>query len=53
MPHAYYKSLADCVGDVGVPIETLEELGIEADRDEEATSSGSSLARSRIAPRAS
>ena len=25
----------DRVGDVGVPIETLEELGIEADRDEE------------------
>ena len=35
MPHAYYESLADRVGDVGVPIETLEELGIEADRDEE------------------
>jgi 4-hydroxyphenylpyruvate dioxygenase len=35
MPHAYYQSLADRVGDVGVPIETLEELGIEADRDEE------------------
>jgi 4-hydroxyphenylpyruvate dioxygenase len=35
MPHAYYASLADRVGDVGVPIETLEELGIEADRDEE------------------
>ena len=27
--------LADRVGDVGVPIDTLEELGIEADRDEE------------------
>jgi 4-hydroxyphenylpyruvate dioxygenase len=35
MPHAYYEKLADRVGDVGVPIETLEELGIEADRDEE------------------
>ena len=35
MPHAYYEQLADRVGDVGVPIETLEELGIEADRDEE------------------
>jgi 4-hydroxyphenylpyruvate dioxygenase len=35
MPHAYYESLADRVGDVGVPIDVLEELGIEADRDEE------------------
>jgi len=35
MPHAYYESLADRVGDVGVPMSTLEELGIEADRDEE------------------
>jgi 4-hydroxyphenylpyruvate dioxygenase len=35
MPHAYYEQLADRVGDVGVPIETLEQLGIEADRDEE------------------
>jgi 4-hydroxyphenylpyruvate dioxygenase len=35
MPHAYYESLPDRVGDVGVPIDTLEELGIEADRDEE------------------
>ena len=35
MPHEYYASLPDRVGDVGVPIETLEELGIEADRDEE------------------
>src|SRR5215212_547427 len=35
MPHAYYETLADRVGDVGVPIDTLEELGIEADRDEE------------------
>src|SRR6187431_85165 len=35
MPHAYYESLADRVGDVGVPMDLLEELGIEADRDEE------------------
>jgi 4-hydroxyphenylpyruvate dioxygenase len=35
LPNEYYASLADRVGDVGVPIETLEELGIEADRDEE------------------
>jgi 4-hydroxyphenylpyruvate dioxygenase len=35
LPHEYYASLAERVGDVGVPIETLEELGIEADRDEE------------------
>ena len=28
-------TLADRVGDVGVPMDTLEELGIEADRDEE------------------
>ncbi|MEO5964294.1 MAG: 4-hydroxyphenylpyruvate dioxygenase [Candidatus Limnocylindrales bacterium] len=35
MPHAYYESLADRVGDVGVPIDVLEDLGIEADRDEE------------------
>jgi 4-hydroxyphenylpyruvate dioxygenase len=35
MPHAYYESLPDRVGDVGVPMNTLEELGIEADRDEE------------------
>jgi 4-hydroxyphenylpyruvate dioxygenase len=35
MPHEYYASLPDRVGDVGVPMETLEELGIEADRDEE------------------
>jgi 4-hydroxyphenylpyruvate dioxygenase len=35
LPHAYYESLPDRVGDVGVPMETLEELGIEADRDEE------------------
>ena len=35
MPHEYYAALPDRVGDVGVPIDTLEELGIEADRDEE------------------
>ena len=35
MPHAYYEQLPSRVGDVGVPIDTLEELGIEADRDEE------------------
>ncbi|HEV8253104.1 MAG TPA: 4-hydroxyphenylpyruvate dioxygenase [Candidatus Limnocylindria bacterium] len=35
LPHEYYATLADRVGDVGVPIQTLEELGIEADRDEE------------------
>ncbi len=35
MPHAYYEQLGERVGDVGVPIGTLEELGIEADRDEE------------------
>jgi 4-hydroxyphenylpyruvate dioxygenase len=35
LPHEYYANLPDRVGDVGVPIETLEELGIEADRDEE------------------
>ena len=35
MPHAYYESLPDRVGDVGVSMEVLEELGIEADRDEE------------------
>jgi 4-hydroxyphenylpyruvate dioxygenase len=35
MPHEYYATLADRVGDVGVPMETLEQLGIEADRDEE------------------
>jgi 4-hydroxyphenylpyruvate dioxygenase len=35
LPHEYYATLADRVGDVGVPIETLEQLGIEADRDEE------------------
>jgi 4-hydroxyphenylpyruvate dioxygenase len=35
LPHEYYATLADRVGDVGIPMETLEELGIEADRDEE------------------
>jgi 4-hydroxyphenylpyruvate dioxygenase len=35
LPHEYYATLADRVGDVGVPMQTLEELGIEADRDEE------------------
>ena len=35
LPHEYYATLGDRVGDVGVPMETLEELGIEADRDEE------------------
>ncbi len=35
MPHEYYATLADRVGDVGVPIDVLENLGIEADRDEE------------------
>jgi 4-hydroxyphenylpyruvate dioxygenase len=35
LPHEYYASLADRVGDVGVPMDVLEELGIEADRDEE------------------
>jgi 4-hydroxyphenylpyruvate dioxygenase len=35
LPPAYYETLAERVGDVGVPIGTLQELGIEADRDEE------------------
>ena len=35
MPHTYYEALPGRVGDVGVPMQTLEELGIEADRDEE------------------
>src|ERR671910_1941381 len=35
MPHAYYESLPNRVGDVGVRMDLLEELGIEADRDEE------------------
>ena len=35
MPHTYYEALPGRVGDVGVPMQTLEDLGIEADRDEE------------------
>ena len=35
LPHEYYAALPERVGDVGVPMNTLEELGIEADRDEE------------------
>jgi len=35
LPHEYYATLADRVGDVGIPMDLLEELGIEADRDEE------------------
>jgi 4-hydroxyphenylpyruvate dioxygenase len=35
LPHEYYATLSERVGDVGIPMETLEELGIEADRDEE------------------
>jgi 4-hydroxyphenylpyruvate dioxygenase len=35
LPHEYYADLPARVGDVGVPMDTLEELGIEADRDEE------------------
>ncbi|MBA3687276.1 MAG: 4-hydroxyphenylpyruvate dioxygenase [Chloroflexi bacterium] len=35
MPHEYYAALPERVGDVGIPMELLEELGIEADRDEE------------------
>jgi 4-hydroxyphenylpyruvate dioxygenase len=35
LPHEYYATLGERVGDVGVPMDTLEELGIEADRDEE------------------
>ena len=35
MPHEYYAALPDRVGDVGVPMDVLEDLGIEADRDEE------------------
>jgi 4-hydroxyphenylpyruvate dioxygenase len=35
MPHTYYEALPGRVGDVGIPMEKLEELGIEADRDEE------------------
>jgi 4-hydroxyphenylpyruvate dioxygenase len=35
LPHEYYVALPERVGDVGIPMDTLEELGIEADRDEE------------------
>ena len=35
MPHEYYAALPERVGDVGVAMDVLEELGIEADRDEE------------------
>ncbi|HEX2221644.1 MAG TPA: VOC family protein, partial [Candidatus Limnocylindria bacterium] len=35
LPRAYYEGLPERVGDVGVPMDVLEELGIEADRDEE------------------
>jgi len=35
LPHEYYASLPERVGDVGIPMDQLEELGIEADRDEE------------------
>jgi len=35
LPHEYYAALPERVGDVGVPMSLLEELGIEADRDEE------------------
>src|SRR5439155_741740 len=35
LPHEYYVGLPERVGDVGVPMDLLEELGIEADRDEE------------------
>jgi 4-hydroxyphenylpyruvate dioxygenase len=35
LPHEYYASLPERVGDVGIPMDILEELGIEADRDEE------------------
>jgi len=35
LPHEYYAALPERVGAVGVPMDTLEELGIEADRDEE------------------
>ncbi|HET7676282.1 MAG TPA: 4-hydroxyphenylpyruvate dioxygenase [Candidatus Limnocylindrales bacterium] len=35
LPHEYYAELPARVGDVGVPFDVLEELGIEADRDEE------------------
>ena len=35
LPHEYYAALPERVGDVGIPMDELEELGIEADRDEE------------------
>jgi 4-hydroxyphenylpyruvate dioxygenase len=35
LPHEYYAALPQRVGDVGIPMDLLEELGIEADRDEE------------------
>jgi 4-hydroxyphenylpyruvate dioxygenase len=35
LPHEYHATLGDRVGEVGVPMATLEELGIEADRDDE------------------
>jgi 4-hydroxyphenylpyruvate dioxygenase len=35
LPHEYYVGLPERVGDVGVPMDLLEELGIEAVRDEE------------------
>ena len=35
LPHEYHATLAERVGDVGVPMSTLEELGIDADRDDE------------------
>ncbi|MEO8250959.1 MAG: 4-hydroxyphenylpyruvate dioxygenase [Chloroflexota bacterium] len=35
LPHEYYANLPERVGDVGIPMDLLEELGIEADRDEE------------------
>ncbi len=34
-PDSYYDTLADWVGDTRVPVETLRELGILADRDED------------------
>jgi 4-hydroxyphenylpyruvate dioxygenase len=35
LPHEYYAALPERVGDVGIPMDELEKLGIEADRDEE------------------
>jgi 4-hydroxyphenylpyruvate dioxygenase len=34
-PDAYYDTLADWVGDTRVPLDTLRELGVLADRDED------------------